>query len=75
MAHPEGRIKAIAVPDPPASTGVQVLEKGPKVCHFVPFFGTPGAPPWRRASRRKRICKMNLGHEMWVPGRREGGVA
>jgi hypothetical protein len=75
VAHPRRRTEAIAVPDAPASDGVRMLEKRSKHCHFVPLFGPPSAPVWRRASRRSRERAGSLGREMWVAGRREGGVA
>jgi hypothetical protein len=75
MAHPGRQTEAIAAPGPFASTGVRTLEKRPKYCHFVPLFGTPGAPPWREIPRLKSIRSRSLGHEMWEPGRREGVVA
>jgi hypothetical protein len=33
-----------AIPGTLIYSGVQALEKRSKTCHFVPLFGTPGAP-------------------------------
>jgi hypothetical protein len=76
MAHPGRRTEAIAASNPPASTGVQTLEKGSKDCHLLPLFGTPGAPPWRGAWRLKSIKSRSLGHDLCGlrPSRRRGGI-
>jgi hypothetical protein len=76
MAHPERRTAAIAISNPPAYTGAQALEKGFENCHLLPRFGTPGAPPWRQASRLKSIKSRSIGHDLCVlrPSRRRGGI-
>jgi hypothetical protein len=75
MVHLRRRAQAIEASSRPAYTSVQTLENGPKYCHFVPLFGTPGAPLGGQAWRLKSRKSKSLGHEMWVPGRCRHGVA
>jgi hypothetical protein len=54
---------------------VLMLEKRPKLCHFVPLFGPSEWPPERRGSLGKSLQRQGIGPEVWAALRPQDRVA
>jgi hypothetical protein len=52
----------------PPVHGVRMLEKRPKLCHFVPLFGPPGAARGRGGWLRKPLPHHGIWLEVWATG-------